>query len=86
MNEVPVSLEKTEGQIPTDHAPASSRRHRPRLTGPVVLIALGLMFLLGQFIPNWGIGKTWPALLMVIGIVKLIDASRPPRPPEGPRV
>jgi LiaI-LiaF-like transmembrane region len=54
--------------------------------GPVVLITLGLMFLLAQFMPGWGIGRTWPALLIVIGVIKLLDAGRPPRPPEGPRV
>lgn len=54
--------------------------------GPVVIITLGLMFLLAQFVPGWGIGRTWPALLIVIGVIKLLDANRPPRPPEGPRV
>jgi LiaI-LiaF-like transmembrane region len=86
MDEVPVSLEKTEGLNPIDHAPATPGRQHPRLIGPVVLIAIGLMFLIGQFVPHWGIGKTWPALLIVIGIVKLFDANRPPRPPQGPRV
>lgn len=60
--------------------------HRVSLMGPVVLIVVGAMFLVGQFVPGWGIGKTWPALLIVIGILKLVDASRPPRAPRGPRV
>lgn len=60
--------------------------HRPSLTGPVVLIALGLMFLAGQFVPEWGISKTWPALLIVIGVIKLLNSSRPPRAPRGPGV
>lgn len=59
---------------------------RASLMGPVVLITLGVMFLLAQFLPGWGIGRTWPALLIVIGVLKLVDANRPPRPPEGPRV
>jgi hypothetical protein len=53
---------------------------------PVILIALGIMFLLDQLVPGWGIGKTWPALLVVIGVLKLMDVTRPPRPPEGPRI
>ena len=53
---------------------------------PVLLIVLGVMFLLDQFVPGWGIHKTWPALLVVIGVLKLLDSTRPPRPPEGPRV
>jgi membrane-bound ClpP family serine protease len=53
---------------------------------PVLLIVLGIMFLLDQLIPGWGIGRTWPALLVVIGVVKLLEVNRPPRPPAGPRV
>jgi len=61
-------------------------RTRRGLTGPIVLIVLGLIFLADQFLPGWGIGKTWPALLIVIGVVKLLDRNRPPQPPAGPRV
>jgi len=53
---------------------------------PVLLILLEVMFLLDQFVPGWGIGKTWPVLLVVIGVLKLLDTTRPPRPPEGPRI
>lgn len=59
---------------------------RASLTGPVILITVGLMFLLDELVPGWGISKTWPVLLVVIGVLKLVDISRPPRPPEGPRV
>ena len=58
---------------------------RGGLIGPAVLIVLGVMFLLDQFAPGWGIGKTWPLLLVAIGVAKLLDVNRPPRPPEGPR-
>ncbi len=53
---------------------------------PLILILLGVMFLLGQFVPGWGFGKTWPALLIVVGVVKLFEATQAPRPPQGPRV
>ena len=65
---------------------SSSSRYRRSLTGPVVLIALGVIFLLQEFVPDWGLRKTWPILLVVIGVLKLLDAGRPPRPPEGPQV
>lgn len=58
----------------------------PSLMGPVILIALGVMFLVDQFIPGWGIGRTWPVLLVIIGVMKLLDSTRPPRPPQGPRI
>jgi cell wall-active antibiotic response 4TMS protein YvqF len=60
--------------------------YRPRLIGPIVLIALGIIFLVAQFVPEWGVGKTWPVLLVVIGVMKLVDFGRPPRPPRGPQV
>jgi hypothetical protein len=61
-------------------------RQRGGLMLPVLLITLGIMFLLDQLVPGWGIHKTWPALLVVIGVLKLVDITHPPRPPEGPRV
>jgi hypothetical protein len=59
---------------------------RASLTGPIFLITLGIMLLLDELVPGLGIGKTWPVLLVVIGVLKLIGSGRPPRPPEGPRV
>ena len=60
-------------------------RTRRGLTGPVILIVLGVMFLADQFLPGWGIGKTWPLLLVVMGVLRLLDFNRPPRPPVGPQ-
>jgi len=61
-------------------------QRRGGLMFPVLLIVLGIMFLLDQLVPGWGISKTRPALLVVIGVLKLMDVTRPPRPPEGPRI
>jgi len=58
----------------------------PGLMGPIFLITLGLIFLIGEFVPEWGVRKSWPVLLIVIGVMKLLDSARPPRPPEGPRL
>ncbi len=66
--------------------PPTPARHRGGFTIPVLLIVLGIMFLLDQLVPGWGIGKTWPALLIVMGVLKLVDITRPPRPPQGPRI
>ncbi len=65
---------------------ALRRRHRHGLTGPVLLIAIGVLFLLDRWVPGWQIHRTWPVILVVIGLVKLVEATGPPRPPEGPRV
>ncbi len=69
-----------------NNAPSPPSTHRASLTGPVILIALGVIFLLDQIVPGWGIGKTWPVMLIVTGVVKLVDSTRPPRPPRGPEV
>jgi hypothetical protein len=45
------------------------------LTGPILLIALGIMFLVGQFVPEWGVGKTWPVILIIVGLARLIESS-----------
>ena len=82
--------EQSEGREGTretmGYSPSTPILRRPGLMGPVFLIALGLVFLIAQFVPEWGVRKTWPALLIVIGVLKLLDSARPPRPPEGPRV
>ena len=53
--------------------------------GPVILITIGVIFLIGEFVPDWGLSQTWPVLLIVVGVLKLVDSALPPRPPEGPR-
>jgi LiaI-LiaF-like transmembrane region len=51
------------------------RGERLGLTGPLLLIALGVMFLVGQFVPAWGAGRTWPVLLIIIGLARLIESA-----------
>ena len=69
-----------------DYSPITTVSRRPGLMGPVFLITLGIIFLVGEFVPEWGVRKTWPLLLIVIGVMKLLDSARPPRPPDGPRL
>ncbi|MCF8298163.1 MAG: DUF5668 domain-containing protein [Saprospiraceae bacterium] len=38
------------------------------IIGGVVLITLGILFLLDQFLPNVNFGDLWPVLLIVIGV------------------
>lgn len=47
-----------------------------RLMGPSVVITLGLLFLLGEF-TRFEFHETWPALLIVIGLIKVIQSSTP---------
>jgi hypothetical protein len=55
--------------------------------GPAILITLGFLFLVQSHGP--GLGRTWPVLLLVIGVIKLLGNSnlntgmQPPMPPPA---
>ena len=60
-----------------------------KLMGPAILITLGVLFLLDE-VSTVDFGKTWPALLLVIGVVKLVQSNASytghvgPLPPGAP--
>ncbi|MGH9499887.1 MAG: DUF4097 family beta strand repeat-containing protein [Terriglobales bacterium] len=64
-------------------------RHRRSLSGPIILIAIGGIFLLGTMgVLNWGnlahwFAHYWPVILIVAGIIKLIEYQAAQR--EGTR-
>ncbi len=60
------------------------------ITGPIILITVGVLFTIDRF-SSFGFGQTWPVLLIVIGMLKLLGGKRkrdymePPPPPGGTR-
>ncbi len=44
------------------------------MTGPVILIAVGAIFLCGEYTP-YGFATLWPALLVIIGLMLLAQAT-----------
>lgn len=44
------------------------------IMGPVILITLGVLFLIDQF-THFGFNETWPILLIVIGLVKVLGST-----------
>lgn len=46
------------------------------LTGALVLLIIGAMFLAGTMLPEWSVGEVfsrgWPLMLVALGIVRLI--------------
>jgi hypothetical protein len=59
------------------------------ITGPVILITVGVLFLIDKS-SGFSFSQTWPVLLIVIGILKLLGGRRrrdgympPPPPPAG---
>jgi hypothetical protein len=66
--------------------------------GPALLVTLGVLLLLSS-VSNVNLGRTWPAILLVVGVVKLMQSnasytghvgplppgsSFPPTPPPPP--
>lgn len=45
-----------------------------RLMAPAMLITIGVLFLLDS-VSRVGFGRTWPAILLVIGVVKLVQSN-----------
>jgi len=57
------------------------------ITGPVILITVGVLFTIDRF-TQFAFYQTWPVLLIVIGILKLLGGRRRrsdfyPPPPTG---
>lgn len=60
------------------------------VTGPIILITIGVLFAFDRF-TQFRFTQTWPVLLIVIGLLKLLGGSRrrwygnyPPPPPPPP--
>lgn len=45
------------------------------MMGPLILIVLGVLFLLNNIFPGqFGFDRLWPVILIVIGLVKIVEA------------
>jgi len=73
---------KRQGLVGTRYRHDGSYR-KSNLMGPVVLVSLGTLFLI-ESLNGPGFGRTWPVLLLAIGLVKLLDGKNPPQPPVPP--
>ncbi len=66
---------KQWGLIGGSSATCQCERCRTRkLIGPAMLVTLGVLFLLDS-VSRVGFGRTWPAILLVIGVVKLMQGN-----------
>lgn len=57
------------------------------IAGPAILVTIGVLSLIDNMDgPGWG--RTWPVLLLVIGVLKLMErgylGGQPPTPPTAP--
>ena len=52
------------------------------IRGPVMLITIGALFAIDH-LGVWSIGRTWPVLLIVVGLLKLAEHLKA-KAPAGP--
>ncbi len=45
------------------------------LMGPVILITVGVLFLIGQYSGRYSLGELWPVILIVICAINLLEAT-----------
>ena len=45
-------------------------------TGGLILLVLGIIFLLAEFIPSFDLGKLWPLILIAIGLGILLKSPK----------
>lgn len=73
---------KRWGWVPSHRVYSHAERMRG-LVGPVVLVTIGLLSLIDDLGgPRWH--RTWPILLLAIGITKLLERQTPPTLPPSP--
>jgi hypothetical protein len=51
------------------------RDGRYSLMGPAILITVGTIFLIHELRPEYHMGRLWPVILIVIGIIRLLEAG-----------
>ena len=52
------------------------------LRGPIMLITVGTLFAVDHFGP-YGIARTWPVILIVLGLLKLAERATTKAPAAG---
>ena len=67
-----------QGQPPQRQAPPPRHSHRPDFVLPLLLIAVGVLFLLNQFGYNINWAIVWPILLIVLGVGIIFSRGRTP--------
>jgi phage shock protein C len=64
----------TQGQTDTQKR---SSRDRGSITGGIVLIVLGLLFLMERLVPDIHFSDYWPLILVAVGVGLLWNSRRP---------
>jgi len=54
----------------------AEHRRSSRLVGGVILVCLGLLFLVNNFLPWFSLAKFWPLILVILGLAVLTGGLR----------
>ena len=65
----------TETEIPTNSDVVPTARTGSFIAG-IVLILMGTLFLINEFLPDFNFGRYWPVLLVVGGVALLFTAFK----------
>ncbi len=64
-----ISSEKMEKEFETKK---TKKNYHGNLTGGIMLITLGILFLIDRFVPEVNFGDLWPVILIVVGATILM--------------
>lgn len=73
-NSNPEASKKTQKQHQSHKNPEHG--HRGNLVGGLILLTIGLMFLIDNFIPNIYFSDLWPFILIIAGIAVLVNSNK----------
>ncbi|MGE5392674.1 MAG: PspC domain-containing protein [Candidatus Saccharibacteria bacterium] len=69
-------MDNNQPQPPAANTDDRDRWRRRGILPGVILVALGLIFLVSNFVPQYDMGKLWPILLVVVGVALLWPRKR----------
>jgi len=61
---------------PTPTPPPPAYRRKEGLTGPILLIAIGLLLLADNLLPGFDFSDYWPLILVAIGVGLLLKSRQ----------
>ena len=76
---IPVDGQQTETELRSEHVsevvPVTATKSTSLIAGIAVML-IGVIFLINNFIPISWVWKLWPLILVAIGVVMIVNASK----------
>lgn len=55
---------------------SDNNRSRSRVVGGLILLGLGVLFLINNFLPRFNFGRFWPFILVIVGLAILVGSFK----------